>query len=390
MFTKKYFPKKIDDIVGNDSVKESVKRWILKWLRGEKQKPILIYGPPGVGKTSMAYAIANEYNLDLIEISSSELRDAKHIERKVSPLAEQNKKKKKRIVLIDDIDAMTGKDRGGISALSKMLQKAKIPIIITANDAWDRKLSPIRNEVILLEMKAVSSSSLYEFLKKIALKENLKVDDEKLREIARKTQGDVRAALNDLEVMLTGYRDKKINIFEVLAKIFKASSLKEAKSAYLSSDVDLDTLKLWMAENIINEYEKNYEIAEAYNYLSKADIFDGRILKRQYWGFLRYSSILLVGGIALAKVSKYRKFTRYKFPSYLKEMANSSKRRGMLNSICKKIGKKIHESPSTVRENIAFYSMLVEREEEKAKFYYKLSDEEIKFIKSLNKIKKIM
>ena len=51
--------------------------------------------------------------------------------------------------------------------------------------------------------------------------------------------------------------------------------------------------------------------------LSKADIFDGRIKRRQYYGLLKYSSVLMTYGVAAAKKEKYKKFTRYRFPSFL-------------------------------------------------------------------------
>ncbi len=386
MLTSKYRPKKLDEIIGNDSIKEKIRVWILKWLNGEKQRAILLYGRPGVGKTSIAYALASEFNLQLVELSSSQLRDKNTIEKKISSSTSHSLFGKLKLILIDDIDAMSYKDRGGISTLAKVLSNPSVPIILTANDIWDKKLSPIRNEVAYYEMKAVNSSSIFSLLKEISSKENISVSETELIEIAKNSDGDVRAALNDLEARIHGIRDKKQNIFEVLSKIFKADSLKKAKQAYMSADVDLNTLKLWLSENIAEEYETPMEISAAYNFLSRADIFDGRISSRQYWGFMRYSFILAVGGVALAKISRYKKFTRYKFPSYLKQMSNSMRKRALIKSICKKIGRKIHLSPSRVYENIDFYAKLITSSPNESAYFYKLTDDEMKFMKSLLKL----
>lgn len=383
MLTEKYRPKNLSQFVGNEEVKEKVKVWLLKWLKGVRQKPILIYGKPGVGKTSLAYALANEYKLDLIEVSSSEVRDKEHLRKKVwGAMSASSLFSRGKLILIDDVDAIPSKDRGGISYLAKLLSNAEAPVILTANDAWDKRLAPLRKEVILLEMKGISPSTIYKHLHYIAKKEGIKVSEEKLKEIARKSEGDLRSALNDLEALMIGYRDRKSNIFDVLRLIFKAEEFKKASYARFIADVDIDTLKLWLSENIAEEYERKVEIANAFNVLSRADIFDGRVIKRQYWGFMRYSFLLATAGIALAKAKKYRKFTKYRFPSYLREMASTAQRRAIIKSICRKIGKRLHLSPKRVKEDLELYSYLIlnSKDKEKAFLYFRLNEEERKFL----------
>ena len=386
MLTRKYRPRKLSDIIGNEKAIARVRAWIEAWLKGKKQKPLLIYGPPGIGKTSIAYALANEYNLEILELSASELRNYERIKRKLGGFMHaQSLFGRKKIVLIDDVDFISRDDRGAVSTLAKLLRDPPVPVLLTANDAWDKKLAPLRSEVELLEMKRVSPRQIYALLKKIAEKEGIEVSDEKLREIAERSQGDVRSALNDLEARTSGYRDRKFNICDGLKIIFKAESLKKAKYALLISDVDHDTLKLWLSENIPNEYEKAHEVARAFHYLSRADVFDGRIVRRQYWGFLRYSSTLMVGGVALAKDEKYRKFTRYRFPKFLSALSKYQQRRAFLRSISEKISRKIHLPRKFVEQNISFYAKVVLSGGEHARLFYSLTEEEFKFLEGLVK-----
>ncbi len=383
MFTRKYAPKKLDELIGNDDVKRKVRIWALNWKRGIKGKPLLLYGPPGIGKTSLAYALAHEFGFLLIELSASDFRDKNKIN-KILRYSNSSLFGKPKLILLDDIDAMTSKDRGGISELSKLLKDPKLPIILTANDAWNQKLAAIRNECQLLQMKKPSPYQIFELLKKIKEKEHISVDDSKLMEIAKNAKGDVRSALNDLESLTIGRRDRKEDVFQVMKIIFKTEKLSAARYASMISDLDPDMLKAWIRENIPIEYEKPHEIALAYNYISRADVFDGRIASRQYWGFMRYSMILATGGVALAKDSVYRKFTKYRFPTYIRQLAQTKTARTFMKSIGRKIGRRIHTSSKKVLEFFGLYLDLIKKDVDRAKVFYRLREDEIEFIKRFN------
>ncbi len=158
MLTRKYAPKSLAEVLDHEKVKARLKAWIEAWLRGKRQRPLLLYGPPGIGKTSMAYALARDYNMDILELSASQYRDAKTLSLLKSLSLRGTLTGRPRLVLIDDLDAITKEDRGAISALAKILREAEVPILITANDAWDKKLAPIRGEVEMIEMKRLPTT----------------------------------------------------------------------------------------------------------------------------------------------------------------------------------------------------------------------------------------
>jgi replication factor C large subunit len=383
--TRKYMPKSVSDIIGNADVREAARKWVEAILSGKKEKPLMVGGPSGVGKTSLAYALAKDFGLEMLEISSSGLRDKATLERNIRPaFFSKTVFGKKRIILVDDADAMTKDDRGGISELVELIKNASLPVIITANDTSEPKLRPLRMYVKTVQMKRIAPSEVANVLRDIAKKEKLDATEGAIMKIAAGCSGDLRSALNDLEATASGIRDRKIDDKSVLKTIFRCSTLSGARYASSVMDMDTDMLKLWLDENIAREYETPEEIAEAFNWLSRADVFDGRIFKRQYYGYMRYSVTLMTAGVGLSKRHVYNKpIENYQFPLYLVEMSRSMAARAMAKSVALKIGKRVHTSSKRVLPFLPLYAKLISREPEKAKIFYTLSDEEMEHLASL-------
>ncbi len=333
LLAQKYPPRKIDEIAGNDEPKARIRQWILNWMRGARQKPLLIHGPTGTGKTAIAYALKDEFDLELVEMNASELRNTEAVERVLAGAGSSlSLSGKGKLILIDDVDALQSRDRGGASAIVSVMRHSHSPILLTAENIWDKKLAGIRAESQPLEFRRISKSSIAKVLGRIAGKEGMGISESAIASIAENSAGDLRSAINDLQAGRSGMRDREKDIFERMKLIFKSTTYREAREAGWG-DIEHDFLKLWVDENIPIEYETRGDIAAAYSMLSRSDVFDGRIMNRQYWGFLRYSGDLLTAGVSLAKKEKYYKFVRYQFPNYLRQMSASSARRSMMREI---------------------------------------------------------
>ncbi|MEM2909100.1 MAG: replication factor C large subunit [Candidatus Bilamarchaeaceae archaeon] len=382
LLTDKYAPKSIDEMVGNEEKREAVKRWILRWSSGQKPRPLLIYGPSGVGKTSTAYALVHQYDLELIEMNASELRDKERVERIVhSAATTKTLSGKMRMILIDDVDIFIGKnDSGGLPAIVRIIKEANCPILLTATNIWDKKLALLRAECELVEMKKVSRASIKTLLSKIAKNEKLGISEEKIEAIAENSGGDVRSALIDLQGMWISARDREEDLFIRVKTIFKATTYKEAKEA-LAGDADYELLKLWIDENIPNEYENIEDLVRAYHWLSRADVFQGRI-KKSSWVLLKYALDLMSAGIALAKAERYKKFTKYIFPKYLKAMSISMERRAMMKSLGLKIGRIVH---TNYRHAPDYFTLLSGLPPKILEDFYGLNEDEIKFLRSISR-----
>ncbi len=371
---EKYRPQKLNDIFGQDTAIQGLLKWI-KNFRNEKHRAVILHGPSGNGKTALAEALANELDYELVQMNASDFRTEKAINEKIGHAAAQQSLigKRGKIILIDEIDGIYGtSDRGGITALQKIIKTANYPMLLTANDVWQNRLRYLRLGCKLIQMKKIDVRTIAKVLKEIAEKEEIKAKESILNEIARRAEGDLRAAINDLQTLgkrkisdsdleLFSGREKEIPIFETLFAIFKSKDWKIIQKAFYGSDKSPEEVFHWVAENIPNEYEKPEEIALAYDRLSRADVFRGRIMHNQAWGLMAFSNELMTYGVASAKKEKYAKFTRYTPPKILQLLGSTKMQRAEMKSIAALIGKKIHCSRKRAREQFPYFSIILKK-----------------------------
>jgi len=81
-WTEKYRPKRLSQIIGNEKAIQEIKRWARLWLSGvPKKRALILYGPPGVGKTSAALALANKMGWRVMELNASDIRNQENIKK---------------------------------------------------------------------------------------------------------------------------------------------------------------------------------------------------------------------------------------------------------------------------------------------------------------------
>ena len=368
MLINKYKPKKLNEIVGNKSALDRLKNFVLNF-NDKKKNGVILYG--GCGKTSSVYALANELNYEIIEVNSSDVRNGSELDKVIgNSIKQKSLFKDGKIILIEEADQFSGlKDKGGVNLLSSFIEKSYFPIIMIADNPWDKKISGLRNKSEIIEFKELTFYEVFMFLKKIRDKENFDVNDSVLKEIAIKNIGDVRGAINDLDVLqssdldLLGERDKKEDIFHVLKTIFQSKDVNKIFSAIDNMDVDLNEFELWLDENLHLEY-KNEELANAYEKISKADVFKGRISRMQYWRFLVYINTLLGVGVALSKKSVKSGFVRYKRSEKILKMWKAKIVNSKRDSIVEKISKRTHTSKKRVLHEFTYFKIMFKNNEE--------------------------
>ena len=136
-WAEKYRPEHLADIVGNTTAVRLMADWARSWT--SRSKPLILYGKPGIGKTSSVYALARDMSWDVIELNASDQRTAAVIERIAgtgSTTASLTGSSRKLIVM-DEADNLQGTaDRGGAKAIIECIKNARQPMILIANDIY--------------------------------------------------------------------------------------------------------------------------------------------------------------------------------------------------------------------------------------------------------------
>ena len=382
---EKYRAKNFEDIKGQDNAKVEVKTFFKTF---PMKRALILSGPVGTGKTSLAIALANENNLELFELNASDLRDRASLERVLKPSIDQKSLfKKGKLILMDEAEGITTSDRGGLPELIFLIEKTSFPIIITANNIWDKKFSLLRQKSKIVSLKELNENSIIEIIKETLKKERKKLSDETINLIAKQSRGDARAALNDMQSILElgdefiefYKREKEESIFEILKKLFQQETDTDILRIFDNSNLGLDEILLWIEENLDSEY-KGTALSKAFDSLSRADIFRGRVYRQQYWRFLVYQNFFLSAGISAASKLKNKKFINYKRPSRILKIWLTNKKNEKIKLIIGKYAKFCHISRKKAMKDKFLLPFILDNLDEKTKKRLDLNNKEQDFL----------
>jgi len=375
-WTVKHKPKSLADIVGNKEAIGEFVEWVKSWDKGvPKKRAAFLYGSPGVGKTVTVEALASDFKMEFVEKNASDYRTEDAINR-FAGLASQYGSLfgAKRLVLFDELDGLTGTaDRGGVKAITEIVKTAQCPIVLIANNAYDPRFVNLRNYCLLIEFKKPPIGEVMKHLNRICGHEGIKAEENALKFIAQRSEGDVRSAVNDLQALaqskkkLTyedvswlGYRDRQDTIFNVLRMILYGKTCQGAKQAASMADVDVDMLFEWIYENVPAHLTDPYDLARAMDALSIADVYRGRIRSTQDWSFTRYVIDYMTAGVAMARQNtKVHGWIPFKFPGRIQMLSRSKAERAMQNSIGHKIKRKCHISAVRASKEVLPYLRII-------------------------------
>ena len=403
LWVEKYRPKKIEDIIGNEEAKAT----FIEWLKSKRRskKAVLLYGPPGVGKTALANAAAKEFGFIVIEMNASDTRSEKAINEIAKPatsfvaLDTFSAESKGNLLFLDEVDGIAGnEDRGGVGAIIKIVEESRVPVIMAANDPDIDKLRPLKKVCVLIRFQQIRIPLIIALLQKICVLEHVKAEFEALERIAQNSKGDVRSAINDLQslseenqvltlqdTMMLSSRNKDISMDETLRGFFSAKSIAEASSLLSRSSVDYDEFLLSVSDNLPRRYTDPDELATAYDFVSQADVFRGRI-GTEHWHLLKYVFNELSEAAAVAPES-YKPFEFISPPIRIITLFWTKGKRTMLDGICGKIGAQCHVSHEIAKHDFVPFikNMLQNQKSSPLASWLKLTPEEVDFLIKMNK-----
>ncbi|KAG2760402.1 hypothetical protein Pcac1_g27692 [Phytophthora cactorum] len=350
LWTDKYKPQTLNHMIGNIELGRKLKTWLVDWeamhVKGTKKIPfttklsenrgaktVLLSGPPGIGKTTIANLVSRECGFECTELNASDTRSKKMLQTGLKDVlgtqalqfgvpAGKSKEKMhlaRRVIVMDEVDGMSGGDRGGTAELIQLIKKSKTPIICICNDRQSQKVRSLANHSFDLRMRRPTKVQIGKRLMEIGLKEGLQMEKNAIEEAAERCGNDIRQLLTQMQrwrltttkityadmVNPSSQHNKdeslRLNPFSATQQIFQRELSFDARNeAYF---VDYDLMPLMVQENYIQSImnnrrssDENLEAAmHASEFISESDLLNTYVRVNQRWDLLTKQAAMNVG-----------------------------------------------------------------------------------------------
>lgn len=351
LWTVKYAPTSLSQICGNKGPVTKLTNWLKNWDANKKLgfkspgrdgtgifRTVMLSGPPGIGKTTAAHLIANQFGYDVLEQNASDVRSKSLLNAGVKNALGnmsvigyfKNKDNvddingKKFVIIMDEVDGMSGGDRGGVGQLAQFCRKTTTPMILICNERNLPKMRPFDRTCLDIQFRRPDANSVKARLMTIAVREGFKLDPTIIDKLVQTTRGDIRQIINLLstiskttksigheniqEISKAWEKNVALKPFDITHKMFDGHiytsigsntfTLNDKIALYFD---DFDFTPLMIQENYIHCKPANLPpgkspleaIADAADSISQGDLVERKIRSsEQLWSLLPLHAVL--------------------------------------------------------------------------------------------------
>jgi len=382
LWVDKYRPKRIRDLVGNRGPIDRLVKFLRNWdqIKSNKSKKhsCLLSGPPGLGKSSAAHIVAKELGYTVLEFNASDMRGKKAIEEHVLESTSSRSvasffggkvaKKKPTCIVMDEIDGMSGSDRGGSRAVIELIKVSKVPLLCICNDRQKQSVRTLSNYCEDLRFKRPTPQDISRRMMVVCKHEGVDVSESVISEIASGVNGDLRQVINILQMwskddvslgdaggvrarLKSSEKDFTIGTWELPKLMFKLHTIPEKNRIYKGIDyyfTDTALLPLFVQEmylgssnrelSLRQNQTKMHNIAAAASMIAYGDVIDGCLRSTQNWQLAPQIGVMMVA--APCMIVKQEIF-QVEFPGWFGKNSKRGKNQRLLAALAAQMNRAI-------------------------------------------------
>jgi replication factor C small subunit len=202
IWIEKYRPQTLKDIVGQTPIIERLQAYV----KTKNSPHLILAGPAGTGKTTSALALAQElfeqtqWRQNLLELNASDERGIGIIRGKIKDFARTAPigNTPFKIIFLDEADSLTPDAQ---AALRRTIERySRICRFILSVNYSSKIIEPIQSRCAVFRFKPVKAEDIKKYIRKIATQEHLEITPDGLETLIFIAQGDLRKAINILQV----------------------------------------------------------------------------------------------------------------------------------------------------------------------------------------------
>jgi replication factor C subunit 1 len=345
-------PKKLSDVLGHGEQIRQLLAWLTAFPAVEN-RVVLITGPPGIGKTTVAHLVAVAAGFEVIERNASDERSGSAVRALLETSTQSRHVGKKRVLIMDEVD---GSDRGGVAEIARLGKAASFPLLCIANERSSPKLKPLLSVAMDVRFSRPSKGVIAKALRQKNPTRSLG----ELELLVEQSGNDIRACWNALQIQRVHSTDKdallrtdkdallRTDVFSATGRLFQAKGTLNERSSLVF--VDSGIVPLMVAEGYVAAAERGSlaaldRCAEAADWIGLADVLDKRIHRTQSWDLMTHSAIATVA--AATVVEGPAPFQLW--PQWLGKQSKRTKHKTWIRSLESRSGLSLNDSRDLLR-----------------------------------------